>query len=243
MACLFSSLLVCANAYVLAQGQPKTGKELCDLSRKAYASLKTYQGVTKTTATVDLGVGGGPNTYHTSATIAYASPGKINVEGDTMFGGKFAYRSDGKSTWETSMTGGKSWNKADSPEMAIAGATGVAMSAGTTIPTLLLKLKWGQIFESTSQPAKEIKREKVGTVDAYRVEVTISGGRRTLWIDPKSFLMIKMDEFRDMSKLGLGGAQKAGARPSTMHSIHVYSQLKVNNPIPASTFAKPSGAK
>ena len=128
--------------------------------RAAYAALKTYQGTTESESHIDLEAGS--NSFKTKAAIKFVAPDKLRVEGDFMGSGTGTYvmvASDGKA-WVSGLPAQK---EATTPEMAIAGLTGVSGQSATTIPAILLHTSWGDPFTGLDKAA--VTREAVGGTD------------------------------------------------------------------------------
>ncbi len=198
----------------------QTGAQVMAKSKAAYDSLTSYKGVSKVTGT---GTAGGANmALNTHATIQFVRPGKIHVEGITMFGGsKFAYASDGVSTWENLL--GQGWKPAQSTEMAVGGATGISMLAGMTIPGTLLKLAMPP-FASGSKFSDNVASESVGGQPTYKVEATNPAGKTTCWVDKKSLLLVKVrSELKGLT------------------ADETFAEVEINPGIPETVFAKPAG--
>ena len=204
----------------MAQAAPLTPPQIVQRCQAAYDALQTYQGTTTVTT---LG-NGGRQTYHTSAQIVFARPGKIRAWGDAMFGGQFAYVSDGTTTMQKM---GGTWQSAKDAETAIAGATGVAQNAATTLPALLLHTRWGDPFPR-GLAFQAVRQEAIGGHPCYRVSGTSAMGSDTYWIDTKTFLLRRL-----VSDFAGGGFQ--------LHHDETFSGERLNAPIPATTFALPAG--
>ena len=164
-----------------------------------------------------------------------------------MAAGAFTIISDGASTWQKSgLTNGGKWGKAQSIDMAIAAFTGVAQNAATTIPTALLNRMGGVRFGLSS--VGKVSRLALNRGAAYRVDGQSVLGGMSLWIDGKSFLLVKKTVHSDMSKFKMPEGFKPPANMPAMPNsgttdvTETFSEVRVNEAIPASTFARPAGA-
>jgi len=214
-----------------------TGTQVLTRCRQAYDSLKSYSGTTQVVTKSSMG--GMNTTYNTKATVQFVRPGKIRVEGTLMTEGRFAFVSDGKKTWQTSILSQGKWDVAPSTEMAIASFTGVSMMAATVIPSTLVHANWGNLLEGL-QPS-QVTHEKVNGQDAFKVKTKGMLGEVTLWVDAKTFLLVKLHHLMSMN---MGGATtpKGQSGKGVMDSTQTFTQIRVNPAIPASVFARPPKA-
>ena len=93
-----------------------------------------------------------------------------------------------------------SWvESSESLIFAIASATGVSDGAALTIPKMLLpkEIIGGSLTDMTE--AKRIKDAKSKEVDCFRIKGMYNERRITLWIDKKTFLVLRIDEQRKTS--------------------------------------------
>lgn len=214
-----------------------TGAQILTRCRQAYDSLKSYSGTTQVVTKSSMG--GMNTTYNTKATVQFVRPGKIRVEGTLMTEGRFAFVSDGKTTWQTSILSSEKWDVAPSTEMAIGAFTGVSMNAATIIPAILIHANWGNYLAGL-QPS-QVTHEKVNGQDAFKVKTKGMLGDVTLWIDAKTFLLVKL---RQIIGMNMGGTTtpKGQSGKGGMDSVQTFTQIRVNPAIPASVFARPPKA-
>ena len=129
---------------------------------------------------------------------------------------------------QTSITNPGSLEPAQSTEMAIAAFTGVSGTASMTIPSIVLPIKEEDPFAGR-KPGK-VTVEKVNGRAAYRVEAAFSIGPTTYWIDQQTFLLVKMHSHLNTNSI-------------VMDLTDTFTDVHTNSSIPASTFARPSGAQ
>lgn len=197
-----------------------TSGQVIQRCEKAYGALQTYQ-VTVNVTTTSTIMKGNPHVSQTSARIMFARPNKIRAAGVTMFGSQFAYVSNGAATYQKFVG---AWEKAKSPEMAIAGATGLSQDAATTIPALLLHTRWGYPFSKATQFRPGVRQASEQGHACYRVTATTPTGSDTCWIDRKTFLLRRFVE--DATAL--------------INFDERFSGETINEPLPARAFAVPS---
>ena len=237
-------------------GRTLTASQIAEHCRQAYANLRTYRGTS--TVNEQSIIGGAPHDYQSAATIQFTRPGKVSAKGTDMSGHPFGYVSDGvttEQTYPTIVNWGSSWQKVDrsgktsSTESAIAGATGTAQWAATTVPALLLGVTWGFVLPLSSGGVLD-HNVREDTVDGQKCYVLAAHSTATqsspktmealLWIDEKTFLIRRYALETD----GLTQPVVLGGRsfPSTtikMHSDQRFTDEHINQPIPDSTFALP----
>ena len=215
------SLAACGGLAVApAHAEGLTPAQVMQRCQQAYDGLHTYQ----VTVTVDTTTGANASrNYHTTADIKFERPGKIQASGTSMMGGHYGYLSDGTSTIQN-ISGNRS--KAESAEMAIAGATGIAMSAATTIPALLLHTQWGYPFSSRETYSPKVATDTVGGHPCYRVSGSNGFEDMICWVDKKTFLLRRY-------------ATTAAALH--MHKDEVFSGERINAALPDGTFQMPAG--
>ncbi len=214
-----------------------TGAQVLTKCKQAYDSLKSYSGTTQ--VVTKSSVGGMNTTYHTKATVQFVRPGKIRVEGTLMTEGRFAFVSDGKTTWQTSILSSEKWDVAPSTEMAIGAFTGVSMNADTIIPGLLLHTTWGNSLGGVQ--ASRMTHEKLNEQEAYKVIAKGAIGEMTLWIDAKTFLLLKLHVFMGMN-IGNARQPNGKANKEGLDSTQTFTRIRINPAIPASVFARPPKA-
>jgi len=210
---------VTGHLFQEAPGGALTGREVAERCRAAYTALQSYQVTSAVTVHSVEGPSGKVEDEHASAVIQYARPGKIHVEGLDTQAKPFAYVSDGSATVETDSPKQGPWKKVPGDqnpsgvEMAIAGVTGTAMNAATTVPALLMSTDlsvayggWGvpqpldkNFLSFAGDPANSIGKTisfevKDGTIDGSSYYVLIPHGsiifnKEAFWIDKKTFLL------------------------------------------------------
>lgn len=228
-AAALASLAASASAASAGKGTALTPAQIIQRSEQAYNSLKSYQG-TVTTDSVYTPAQGSATPQQASAKISFSRPGNIRVDGKAMGGMSYAFVSNGAET--CSQIGGN-WKRAESAEMAVAGATGISLGAAATVPALLLHLNWGYPFipsaKMSDQAFGPVTKERVGGTLCYRFTDT-RGGRmpstETFWFDSKTFLLTRMIEDTKLTT-------------ARMRSDQHITTTQINTPIPASTFALP----
>ena len=218
---LFLPLAACGVLAVAPlHAEDLTPAQVMQKCQQAYDALHTYQ----VTVAVDTTSGErAPRNYHTTADILFQRPGKIQASGTDMMGGHYGYLSDGTDTIH-SIGGNRS--KVESAEMAIAGATGIAMSAATTIPALLLHTQWGYPFSPAETYTPTMAADTVGGHPCYRVSGSNGVEDMICWVDKKTFLLRRYATTSAMLHL---------------HKDEVFSGERINAPLPASTFQMPAG--
>lgn len=182
--------------------------------------------------------------------FAYVSDGFATVETDTPKQGP----------WKKA-TG---LNNANGAEMAIARVTGIAMNAATTVPALLLDTEpgstyggWGVPMElgkgftsAGGDPANpftklvhlEVKEDTLQGHPCYVLAArsqTLSGSE-SLWIDKQTFLLRRLVSDTDTAAQTFTVGGIAHAVPAMkVHEEQNFSNERVNETIPGSTFALP----
>ncbi len=218
---LFLSLAACGGlAAVPVHAEGLTPAQVMQHCQQAYDGLHTYQ------VTVNVDTTSGANAsrnYHTTADIKFQRPGKIQASGTDMMGGHYGYLSNGTDTIH-SIGGHRS--KAENAEMAIAGATGIAMHAATTIPALLLHTQWGYPFSPAETYSPKMATDTVGGHPCYRVSGSNGVEDMICWVDKKTFLLRRYATTSAMLHL---------------HKDEVFSGERINAPLPADTFQMPAG--
>lgn len=217
---LFLSLAACGGlAAAPVYAADLTPAQVMEHCQQAYDGLHTYQ------VTVNVDTTSGANAsrnYHTTADIKFQRPGKIQASGTNMMGGHYGYLSDGTSTIQN-ISGHRS--KVESTEMAIGGATGIAMSAATTIPALLLRTQWGYPFSPAETYSPKMATDTVGGHPCYRLSGSNGIEDMICWVDKKTFLL-----------------RRYATTSATfhMHKDEVFSGERINAPLPAATFQMPA---
>lgn len=229
-----------------AFGAQMTGEQVIAKSRKAYSALKSYTG--KTQVTVKSTKEGKTTTSQTSANIQFLRPMKIRVQGRTRLGKPFGYLADGKIARDDSVV--RTWTKGKSKsgglmalsttlpvDTMVASTTGNSLSAGTTIPSILLNMNWGNPFVVAYRPENKVTQEVVNGRPAYKVVMNGERSSATLWIDTKTFLLVKLFERRDLSKMIYAGPRDMPTPQGVMEYTHLFTNVKVNTRVPVSMFA------
>lgn len=238
---LYSILLSILTCWLVAAtpafGQNLTGQQVMEKCRQAYDALKTYQGTSLVTLKSDAS--GKPVTMKTSARIQFVRPGKIYVEGKDLAGNPYGYLCDGKNVYQTN-PGGKGWQTVRDAATAIAGATGISGSAGSTIPAALMNINWGNPFRSGYQAEAKVATETIAGRPAYRLKLHSPVGESTFWVDRQTFLLVKIYQVQDLGKIFLGQPRSRQTPKGRMESTHLFTDVKTNANIPASVFVKPT---
>ena len=212
--------------------------------REAYAALTSYQGTSTVTTQSEFSSFPMVLESHTSASVQFASPGKIHVEGKTSNGSSFAYISDGNATAVTYL-GLNNWKKVDTTESAVAGVTGIALHAATTIPALLLKIKWGNPLAPGKSLDPVVREDSVGGHPCYVVTTHLKTPARTetayLWVDEKNFLLRRLVTESN----SLAQTKEAAGTPIDMpamqsHADERFTNDHLNEAIPESNFVLPA---
>jgi len=263
---------VTGHLFQEAPGETLTGREVAERCRAAYTALQTYQVTSAVTVHSVESPSGKVEDEHASAVIQYARPGKIHVEGLDTEAKPFAYVSDGLTTVQTDSPKQGSWKKVlgyqnpNGVEMAIAGVTGSAMNAATTVPALLLStdpsvayLGWGVpqpldkgFLSFAGDPANSIGKTssfevKDGMIDGSSYYILIPHSsivfdKEAFWIDKKTFLLRRVvtDSDTAAQTIPVGAAGNQAIPALKMHQEQNYTNERVNAPLPDSTFALPA---
>ena len=227
--------------HVLQQtpGEALTPAQIIAHSRQAYGALRSYQGTTSATGQ-SVTADGKTGTFHTSANILFARPGKIRAEGKDSGGNPFAYVSDGVTTAEQ-IASKRVWKKAENAEMAIAGATGIAQDAATTVPALLLGTNWGDPF--VPEYGSEVREDSVDGHPCYVVTNSLGTATNALtgyfWIDEKTFLLRRYVQDSDSQEFEIPG-QSHVVPAMKLHNDERFTKERLNEDIPDSTFTVPA---
>ena len=234
------------HVFQQVSGETITAAQIADRCRAAYNTLLSYQ-VTVTVDTHYLPIADGqPSTSHTSAVIDFVRPGKIRAAGTDLNGYNFAYVSNGTVTEETTHAIGGAWRLDKNTEMAVASVTGIALSAATTIPALLLDTSTGipLALSTSSSIDPEVREDAVQGHPCYVLTShSVSATRsetQSLWIDEKTLLLrrsVSDFEHADFTFFIKGKPQTIPASKS--HAEESFTNERINQPIPDSTFALP----
>lgn len=221
-------------------GKTLTAAQIAARCQDAYGALQTYQGITDVSSQSMTIADGKVSKYHTSATIQFVRPGKIRADGTDMSGRPFAYMSDGAATVEQNNLG--FWKKVASAEAAIASATGIAQSAGTTVPALLLHTNWGNPFTSGYDP--EVREDEIDghpcyVVTSSRVSAT-HPQKAAFWVDEKTFLLRRYmsDASGTAFSVRIGGVTHEIPAIKS-HNDERFTNERLNEAIPDSAFTLP----
>ena len=232
--------------HLLAQDPGKTlsAAQIAARSREAYAALESYQVTTKVTSQAVMGDDPTVHEYHTTAAIQFVRPGKLRADGTDMSGNPFALVSDGVATAQTQIGDTRAWRKADSAEMAIASVTGTAQSAATTIPAVLLGTNWANPLPKGRQFDAEVREDPLDGQACYVLTATTGGatnaGTQSLWIDEKTFLLRRSlsDNATVVQVPPIVGPAHSVAVKS--HDDERFTNERLNEAIPESTFTVPA---
>jgi outer membrane lipoprotein-sorting protein len=173
------AFVVVAAARGAFAGQLPSGASLLSKCQAAYDRVQTLD------ETVNSAAGSNVATAH----IQFKRPGMLKVSGKTLFGSDYVLLCNGKST---SVLNSGFWSDVASPEMGIATITGISGMAGTTVPAALFHTNWGGI-QGMAEPV-QVKKELVGGRSTYRLS-SASPTKQSLWIDAKSYFIVKSTTF------------------------------------------------
>lgn len=247
-AAIFMAALLPGHILKPAAGQATpTAQQVAERCRAAYTALTSYQG---TTAVENHSlVAGVRHDSQTSASIQFARPGKIRTVATTEGGQIFAYVSDGIVTEESfPMVSGTSgnWKKEVSTEMAIGGATGVSQNAGTTIPALLLGTNWGAPLPLTAGATldTEVREDAIDDQLCYVLTGHLKTPQMTqttsLWVDKKTYLLRRsVSDINSAAQTIQVGGNSYSLPATKMHNDEHFTNERLNQPIPESTFTLP----
>ncbi len=227
-------------------GQTLTAAQIAERCKNAYAALTSYQVTSSVVSQSITAADSQAHTWNTSATIRFVRPGKIHAEGTDMSGQPFAYVSDGVGTEETDETQKGRWEKENS-EMAIASVTGIAQSAATTIPALLLNTRGGgaplpRTVGKTLSP--EVTEDTLNGQACYvltaHLETPELAEITSLWIDEKTYLVRRSVTDANDAPRTFQVSGKTYSMPATKdHNDEHFTNERLNEAIPDSTFALP----
>ena len=239
-----------------AAAAPETeGRVILEKSARAYALVKSYVGTTTVRGTAQFADHRLDQTA--TARIVFARPAKIRIEGKDASGQAYVIVSDGGvDTWTSwKLRNDGAFEKAQNLEIAIAGMTGVAQGAPTTIPGALLRLAWGNPFVPVGEARNE-GRETVGGVSCHKIVQKSRFGRNTFWVDSKTFLLRRMKEehteaeIAEMAKLAETTTKALGkttafpdvAMKST-ESDYNFAIEKIDSDLDSKVFSDPTKAR
>ena len=224
IASAISAIMLCSIPGV-AGAKALTGPQVLTQCQAAYDKLSSYQG--DVTSSTDSKMARAGMMKDCSAHIVYERPGRIRVDGTGFSGTGYAYVSNGTTT-EMNAFGG--WSNAQSPMMAIAGATGIGMHSATTVPSTLLHIKIGGI--TGIQSAVPISENSlINGHTCYKVVVQ-SPYKTTYWVDKKTWLLVRSVEDLSSFMSGMGGSGPF------LITLNMKSPI-LNKPIKSSVFALP----
>lgn len=244
--------------HVLQQvpGGTLTADQIAEHCRTAYANLATYQG----TSTVDdqTLLDGTPHEYQATASVQFIRPGRISAQGTDMSGHPFGYVSDGVTTEQTYPTladRGHHWQKVSgdektsSTEAAIAGVTGTAAWAATTVPALLTGETWGYALPLTPRGVldRSVREDAVDgqacyvlTAHSATIQPVNKTERGSLWIDERTFLVRRyVLEGKVVTQAVVIGGRSVQAITVKSRLDQRFTNERLNEAIPDSTFALP----
>ena len=232
--------------HILAQNAAKslTSAQIASRCREAYAALTSYQGnstVTDQTVSSSFPI---VLESHASASIQFVPSGKIHVEGTAeRGGGAFAYISNGSETAATYL-GPNNWKKIDTTENAVAGTTGIALRAGTTIPAVLLNINWGNCLRPRKAFDTEVREDTMADQPCYVVtshSVTPARSQTDmLWIDEKTYMLRRRVVDSQSQAQTVESAGKTIPFPAMQsHADERFTITALNATIPESAFTLP----
>jgi outer membrane lipoprotein-sorting protein len=210
-----------------AGAAPLTGPQVLENSKAAYAKLNTYECYTK--ASSSFAFTGALKHQGTTAHIRYERTGKIRVDGTSFTGRPFAFVCSGNIT-EFNAFG--AWTHLESPEMAIASATGISNHAATLVPALLLN---NRVIAMMFNPQCAEAIVTSGSMDGHSCYKVVANSqyKTTFWIDKNTWLLVKSVE--DLSAI----TKAMGGGPGRSTITVEFNTIAVNRPIPARVFVLP----
>ncbi len=181
----------------LAHAQPEPvspGQQVLRACANTYKSLREFKGGAAVISQSRIGMGkGGATTLLQSADAEFdfARDTRFHISGHDTTHQLFEINSTPQKTITTWQLNGKT--REDTPEdieMAVAGFTGVASNAPTTIPALLSESGWGSPFVVRDEATLK-GREMFGGNDCFVVTQSskVLPETTTFWIDTRSFLL------------------------------------------------------
>jgi outer membrane lipoprotein-sorting protein len=191
--CLIATVTGCWGDADEPKPDAMTPQEIFDRMAKVYAGCKSYRdtGVVKTVFVEALG----NRTVKKPFKTAFVRPEHFRFEYTEDQGGRetrYIVWRKGKTvqTWWTLKPGVE---KPDSLELALAGATGVSGGSAATVAALLLpnEVSWGSL--TGLRAAKRLEDAKLDKADCFRVAGKFGKSPRTLWIEKKTFLLLRID--------------------------------------------------
>lgn len=195
------------------------GSQILQECRQAYASVQTFQ------QDAQSSIGG----QHATAHIVYQRPGNLRVSGTSLFAAVPPLSSKydlicrgGSDDWV--YNAGK-WEQEVSAEMGVGAITGISGTAGTGVPALLLHDGgWGDVLAGLDE-IDSVTTETIEGRDVYRVIGRVDNRSTTLWIDQKTFFLIRSRVLVQM-------------RHRVIPITVTYSPPKIDEPIPANSFVR-----
>ena len=186
----------------LILGKDVTQTEVLKRTEQAYASAKTLSVEAKLTS----------SHYSATAKIHFSSPNNLRVAGKTGFSSDYVLLVvKGKA----SVFNADKWEDLTSVDMGIASVTGISGTLGNTVPSFLLKPKFGGFAVANGNAVAKV--EKIKGKPAYK----LTNQFQEIWVDQKTFFIVQTK---------IGGA--------TEPMIGIYGTTVVNAAIPASVFKK-----
>jgi outer membrane lipoprotein-sorting protein len=198
---LFTWTLLCVFALACSPrvdaDEPKpdalTAKQILDRMAKAYAECKSYRdaGVVKTV----IVQADGKWTVEKPFSTVFVRPDRFRFEYTESQGGRDLHdivwrKGKEVQTWWDVKPG---IEKAESLGLALAGATGVSSGSAHTVPALLLSDEVGGRRLTDMTEAKRIEDATLQKVDCFRIEGKFGESPMTLWLDKKTFLVLRID--------------------------------------------------
>lgn len=239
IALLCSVLLVAAPR---AFAQPETvslGQKILRACANTYQSLREFKGSSAVISQTRIQIGKGEATTMTqtaNANFDFQRDQRFHVEGNDASHKAFTIDNTPlKTTTTWNVNGAMKTETPESIELAVAGFTGVAVSAPTVVPALLLKLNWGFPFVSSNGATLQ-RRETFGGHSCFVVtqKETAIPGTTTYWVDAKTFLLRGMRSEQSewsfpMDMPGGNPPEVAALPPSKVlfsNAVHVFSVEK-----------------
>lgn len=219
-AALFTcSLSALIGFSALAQAQPETispGRQILRACSETYKSLREFKGGASviSLSSIEIDQEAPTNLLRSAdAQFDFVRDGRFNISGHDTEHDPFNITSTPQKTTTTYPTDNKGLPKdVEDVEMAVAGFTGVAATAPTTVPALLLDSGWGSPF-SLKTDATLKGSEMFGGHECYVIVQKERGAPQTntLWIDSKTFLLRGMREEQGSTSFAIGDATETGA--------------------------------
>jgi hypothetical protein len=134
--------------------------------------------------------------------------------------------------------------------------TGVAVSAPTTIPALLLHLNWGYPFGGRGE-SLVVGHEKIDGSDCYKVVAdNPARSKVTYWVDTRTFLLRQIKQEQNAQQLAELHKQieedlkqrgrpplPATAQATSRETVQSFAIQAINGRVDAKLFQKPAGVQ